>query len=56
MGVPILQSSKELAAIPTILISAHLPIQEIIKRKIIGFKKPFDLQKLLDAIQEKIIT
>lgn len=48
----ILQSSKELAVIPTIMISAHLPIREIIKRKVIGFKKPFDLQKLLDAIQK----
>jgi DNA-binding NtrC family response regulator len=51
----ILQSRKELAAIPTIIISAHLPMQEIIKRQIIGFKKPFDLQELLDTIQEKFV-
>ncbi len=50
----ILQASKKLAAIPTIIISAHLPIQEIIKRKVIGFKKPFDLQKLLDAIHKML--
>ncbi len=52
----ILQSSKELAAIPTIIIIAHLPIQEMTKRRMIGFKKPFDLQELLDTIQEKIVT
>ena len=48
----ILQSRKEFVAIPTIMISAHLPIQEIMKRRMIGFKKPFDLQKLLDVIQK----
>ena len=52
----ILQSRQELAAIPTIIISTHLPIQEIIKRKIIGFKKPFDLQELLGIIQEKFVS
>ena len=48
----ILQSRKEFVAIPIIIISAHLPIHEISKRRMIGFKKPFDLQKLLDAIQK----
>lgn len=52
----ILQSRQELAAIPTIIISAHLPRQEIIKRKIIGFKKPFELQELLGIIQEKFVS
>jgi DNA-binding response OmpR family regulator len=52
----ILQSRKELAAIPTIIISAHLPRQEIIKRKIIGFKKPFELHELLDTIQETFVS
>lgn len=32
------------------------PTQEIIKRKIIGLKKPFDLHDLLGAIQEKIAS
>ena len=52
----ILQSRQELAAIPTIIISAHLPRQEIIKRKIIGFKKPFELHELLDIIQETFVS
>ena len=52
----ILQSRQELAAIPTIIISTHLPIQEIIKRKFIGFKKPFELQELLGIIQEKFVS
>lgn len=52
----ILQSRKEFLATPTIIISAHLPTQEILKRKIIGLKKPFDLHDLLGAIQEKIAS
>jgi DNA-binding response OmpR family regulator len=52
----ILRSRQELVAIPTIIISAHLPIQEIIKRKIIGLKKPFDLRELLGTIQERFVS
>lgn len=52
----ILQSRKEFLANPTIMISAHIPTQEIIKRKIIGLKKPFDLHELLSAVQEKIAS
>jgi DNA-binding response OmpR family regulator len=36
---------------PTIMISAHLPAQEIRKRKIVGMKKPFELQDLLNTIE-----
>jgi DNA-binding response OmpR family regulator len=52
----ILQSREECVAIPTIIISAHLPRQEIIKRKISGLKKPFELQGLLDTIQGKFVS
>lgn len=52
----ILQSREECVAIPTIIISAHLPIQEIIKRKISGLKKPFDLYVLLGTIQGKFVS
>jgi len=52
----ILQSRKECEAIPTIIISAHLPMQEIIKRKIIGLKKPFELHELLGSIQRKFVS
>jgi len=52
----ILQSREECVAIPTIIISAHLPIQEIIKRKIIDFKKPFELHELYDTIQETFVS
>lgn len=49
-----LQARKELAGIPTIMISAHLPTQEIAKRKITGVKKPFELHELLGTIEEKL--
>lgn len=35
---------------PTIMISARLPAQEIRNRKIVGMKKPFELQDLLNTI------
>jgi DNA-binding response OmpR family regulator len=40
-----------LNAIPTIMMSARLPTQEIGKRKIVGMKKPFELQDLLNKIE-----
>jgi DNA-binding response OmpR family regulator len=52
----ILLSRKEFVAIPTIMISAHLPTQEIAKRKIIGFKKPFELHELLGTVEEKFVS
>jgi DNA-binding response OmpR family regulator len=36
---------------PTIMISARLPAQEILKRNIVGMKKPFELQDLLNTIE-----
>jgi DNA-binding response OmpR family regulator len=35
----------------TIMISARLPAQEILKRNIVGMKKPFELQDLLNTIE-----
>ncbi len=40
-----------LKAIPTIMMSARLPMQEIGKREIVGLKKPFELQDLLNKIE-----
>ncbi|MDQ2717152.1 MAG: response regulator [Chloroflexota bacterium] len=42
---------QKLAAIPAIIISANLPVQELKTRHIIGLDKPFDLDALLDAIE-----
>lgn len=43
---------KGMEAIPTIMMSARLPTQEIMKRKIVGMKKPFELQDLLNTIEK----
>lgn len=50
-----LHTMKELQDVPTMMMSAHLPVQEIHKRNIIGLKKPFDLSELLDTI-EKVLA
>ena len=46
-----LHALKELETIPTVMMSARLPTKEIEKRKILGLKKPFELQELLDMIE-----
>ena len=47
-----LHALKELETIPTVMMSARLPTKEIEKRKIAALKKPFELQDLLDMIEE----
>src|SRR5215469_1381859 len=47
-----LTAQTGLGAFPTIILSARLPAQEIAKRKIVGMKKPFELQELLDSIEK----
>lgn len=50
-----LSTEDGLGTVPTIMMSARLPTQEIEKRKIVGMKKPFDLQELLNTI-EKLLS
>ncbi len=40
------------AAIPLILMSACLPVQDLARRKLIGLKKPFELDHLLQMLEE----
>lgn len=47
-----LDAIKGLEAPPTIVMSARLPAREIEKRKIVGMKKPFELQELLNTIEK----
>ncbi len=47
-----LDAIKGLEALPTIVMSARLPAREIEKRKIVGMKKPFELQELLNTIEK----
>jgi len=42
------------AAIPLILMSAYLPAQDLKQRKLIGLKKPFELDHLLQTLEEVI--
>ena len=46
------QLTEALETFPTIMMSARLPVQEIAKRKIVGMKKPFELQELLNSIEK----
>jgi CheY-like chemotaxis protein len=47
-----IHAQRELDDIPGIIISAELPQQETQKRHLIGMQKPFDLDELLDTINE----
>jgi DNA-binding NtrC family response regulator len=42
--------AKELIQIPTIIMSAHMPEDEVKKRHLVGLNKPFELDDLLDTI------
>lgn len=46
-----LHEMKDLANVPTILISAYLPEHEVEKRQIVGMHKPFEIDDLLDTIE-----
>ena len=49
-----LHEFKGLEHVPTIMVSATLPEKEVEQRSIIGIKKPFDIVKLLDAIEGQL--
>ncbi len=46
-----LHACEKLKNIPTIIMSANLPWEELVKRNIIGLAKPFDLDVFLRLIQ-----
>lgn len=45
-----LHTLQEMANVPAIIISAHLPRHEIEKRSLIGLNKPFEINDLLAMI------
>ncbi len=49
-----LQCVEGREGIPVILMSASLPYQEIAQRHIVGMEKPFDLDDLLQTIEQLI--
>ena len=47
-----LHSTHDLADTPAIIMSAHLPEEEIKKRSLVSLRKPFELDELLDTIKK----
>jgi DNA-binding response OmpR family regulator len=49
-----LHAIKELKHVPTIMVGADLPEEEMKQRKIVSLEKPFGMDELLDAIQRAL--
>jgi DNA-binding NtrC family response regulator len=47
-----LHSTIDMADTPAIIMSAHLPTEEIKKRHLVSLSKPFELDELLDTIEK----
>ncbi len=45
-----LHSLQALSDTPVIIMSAHLPMEEVSKRKLVSMDKPFDLDDLLEKV------
>jgi len=50
-----LQGLDHLKSIPTIMISARLPLRDLKSRNIIGLRKPFELEEFFNLI-EKLLS
>ncbi|MFL5658553.1 MAG: response regulator [Ktedonobacteraceae bacterium] len=50
-----LHAIKGLKHVPTIMVAADLPEQEVEQRKIVSLKKPSGMDELLDAIQKALM-
>ena len=49
-----LHAIRGLKHVPTIMVAADLPEEEMKQRKIVSLKKPFGMDELLDAIQRAL--
>ena len=49
-----LHTTREREALPAIMLSAHLPKQELEKRKMVGLEKPIELPVLLEAVEQAL--
>lgn len=49
-----LQQMKDVKTIPTIMMSANLPWNELAKRHIIGLQKPFELDDLVHLVEHTL--
>jgi len=45
-------ATNDLKHVPTIVMSAYLPEDEVKKRQLIGINKPFELDELLDTVEK----
>jgi CheY-like chemotaxis protein len=50
------QAIQRLRSIPAILVSANLPSDELEKRHMLGLSKPFDLNDLLQTVEQAVST
>src|SRR5947209_14922344 len=50
-----LHAIKELKDVPAIMVALDFPEQELQQRKIVGLKKPFGPNELLDAISKALV-
>jgi DNA-binding response OmpR family regulator len=50
-----LHNTEGLEQVPTIMLSVNAPLKEIKQRQIIYMKKPFDMYKLLEAIDKLLV-
>jgi CheY-like chemotaxis protein len=50
-----LHNTEGLEQVPTIMLSVNAPLQEINRRQIMSMRKPFDMYKLLEAIDKFLV-
>src|SRR2546430_3337619 len=50
-----LHNTEGLEQVPTIMLSVHAPLREINQRQIMYMRKPFDMYKLLEAIDTLLV-
>jgi DNA-binding response OmpR family regulator len=50
-----LHDIEGLEQVPTIMLSVHAPLREMNKRDILYMRKPFDMYKLLEAIDTMLM-
>jgi CheY-like chemotaxis protein len=50
-----LHNTEGLEQVPTIMLSVNAPLQEIKRRQIMSVRKPFDMYKLLEAIDKFLV-
>ncbi len=50
-----LHNTEGLEQVPTIMLSVNAPLQEVKRRQITYMKKPFDMYKLLEAIDKLLV-